>query len=193
MKQYYNVGASLPFLHPDRESFPAREEFLEICLPWLVEEDREILQGILAGSASPSGPIAAESVLPEYAAFDRTLRASLAVQRSQLLGRNSGDEHTSVEFDPDVERAVAEYGNQPHPLAAEESLDTARWNKLEQLQVGHYFDIRYLAVYALKLLLLERRATWTKELGTEHFSAAYQQVWAEIQHHVPKTESGANV
>ena len=44
-------------------------------------------------------------------------------------------------------------------LEAEKILDQARWQILEELSVGHYFDLDVLIIYGLKLLLLER---WQK-------------------------------
>lgn len=44
-------------------------------------------------------------------------------------------------------------------LEAEKILDQERWNFLEYLSFGHYFDFDYLLIYALKLKILER---WDK-------------------------------
>jgi len=44
-------------------------------------------------------------------------------------------------------------------LEAEKILDLGRWNFLEALSLGHYFDFDYLLVYGLKLKILER---WDK-------------------------------
>jgi hypothetical protein len=44
-------------------------------------------------------------------------------------------------------------------LEAEKILDQARWNFLEALSLGHYFDLDYLLTYGLKLKILER---WDK-------------------------------
>ncbi|MDD5194540.1 MAG: DUF2764 family protein [Candidatus Omnitrophica bacterium] len=44
----------------------------------------------------------------------------------------------------------------PSLMAAEEFLDKERWQKLEDLAFGHYFDMEYLVTYAQKLLILER-------------------------------------
>ena len=44
-------------------------------------------------------------------------------------------------------------------LEAEKILDQARWEFLETLSFGHYFDIDYLLIYVLKLKILER---WDK-------------------------------
>ena len=42
------------------------------------------------------------------------------------------------------------------PLEAEKILDRARWQTLEELAMGHYFDLDSLIIYAQKLLILER-------------------------------------
>jgi hypothetical protein len=44
-------------------------------------------------------------------------------------------------------------------LEAEKALDLERWQLLEELACGHYFDLDALLIYALKLLILER---WAK-------------------------------
>lgn len=41
-------------------------------------------------------------------------------------------------------------------LEAEKILDQERWNFLEYLNLGHYFDFDALLIYALKLKILER-------------------------------------
>ena len=55
------------------------------------------------------------------------------------------------------------------PLAAEGVLDRARWSWLEELESGHYFDGERLALYLLKLRILERRARFVKDLGSARF------------------------
>jgi len=44
-------------------------------------------------------------------------------------------------------------------LEGEKILDQGRWNFLESLNLGHYFDFDYLLIYGLKLKILER---WDK-------------------------------
>ncbi|MFW5801624.1 MAG: DUF2764 family protein [Spirochaeta sp.] len=194
MKQYYNVGASLPFLDPDQEFFPSTDEFIETCRPWLTEEHLLLLENIThVHQETPAAEFAAD-VLPDFASFERRIRAALAVHRSQRLEReHASGEVPDTAYDSESEKAVAEALAQPNPLAMEETLDTARWHKLDELQVGHYFDIQFLTVYALKLLLLERKSRFTQQRGIENFTVSYRAVWTDIEHHVPKTESGANV
>jgi hypothetical protein len=44
----------------------------------------------------------------------------------------------------------------PSPLEGERLLDQERWNFLEELSFGHYFDLDFLIIYAYKLLILQR-------------------------------------
>ncbi len=47
----------------------------------------------------------------------------------------------------------------PSILEAEKFLDRARWDYLEELSTGHFFDLEFLIIYAYKLKILER---WEK-------------------------------
>jgi hypothetical protein len=55
------------------------------------------------------------------------------------------------------------------PIASEEILAKARWNRLEQLELGHYFDTERLILYALKLQLLGWMALFDREEGAGVF------------------------
>ena len=44
----------------------------------------------------------------------------------------------------------------PSILEGERFLDLERWKFLDELSMGHYFDLDFLIIYALKLLILER-------------------------------------
>ncbi len=51
--------------------------------------------------------------------------------------------------------AISSYRN-PSLIEGESMLDQARWNYLEELSFGHYFDLDFLIIYLQKLLILER-------------------------------------
>ena len=59
-------------------------------------------------------------------------------------------------LDPYLTSSVQWATNQESPVESELSLDRLRWERIEALSKGHYFDIDYLITYALKLQLLER-------------------------------------
>lgn len=54
-----------------------------------------------------------------------------------------------------------------NPLGMEEHLDNVRWQFLDSLLVGREFSFDALAVYKIKLLLLEKRAGADNKQGAE--------------------------
>jgi hypothetical protein len=58
--------------------------------------------------------------------------------------------------EPSIARTAHQAARQASPLEAERILDLARWQYLEELSLGHYFDRDFLFIYGLKLKLLER-------------------------------------
>ena len=64
----------------------------------------------------------------------------------------------SAGFDPFIAPLVHWAMNQDSPMDGELYLDKIRWEKMEEIKTGHYFDIEYLAAYGLQLKILERWA-----------------------------------
>ena len=63
-----------------------------------------------------------------------------------------GEPHT----EPSIAHIAVTAHRNPSIIESEETLDRERWNFLDGLAAGHYFDIDSLIVYANKLLILER-------------------------------------
>lgn len=62
----------------------------------------------------------------------------------------------SQEADASLTAIAMSVHRNPSLLEAERFLDQQRWSFLESLIFGHYFDIDFLVVYGLKLLILAR-------------------------------------
>ena len=111
----------------------------------------------------------------EYYAWEVALRNHLMVQRAKSVGQ-----HAAVLYHGglgNIDLAVrVEQILQQNPLAIEQSLDRLRWAKLNEFAGTHLFDMIFLAVYLLKLKILERSALWQEALGKE----AYENICAEI-------------
>jgi len=52
-----------------------------------------------------------------------------------------------------------------NPLLVERRIDLARWEKLEELELQHYFDLQFLIVYYLKLQILNKWDSIRAEKG----------------------------
>ncbi len=157
MSDYYYLVSSLPMLDFHSSVSLEWESFTALCRGQLTSHDFDV---ILRVSLLPKGETKAPYVLGEWNRFEVTLRNELAKKRT---GHLSGDpsEHIRGEEnqDPFIESFAQWAVSQDSPLEVERALDAKRWEKIEELEMGHYFDIEFLTAYALKLLILER---WKK-------------------------------
>ena len=158
MKEYYYLVSSLPMLEFGMKMPFSYKHFLLLCQEQLSPCDMDTIKRI---SVSPGEGIEDSSTtLSEWKRFDRSLRNELvrfrASKRSRdLLEYIQGEDS----FDPFVSGFAHWAVSQDSPIEAELYLDRMRWDKMEELQKGHYFDIDYLITYALKLKILERWQT----------------------------------
>ena len=100
------------------------------------------------------------STLKKWNAFDKALRNELVKIRA---AHKKLDPLKYMRYeggaDPSITHIAAHAFRTPSLLEGEKILDQARWNFLDELAIGHYFDIDFLTVYANKLLIMER---WEK-------------------------------
>lgn len=125
------------------------DNFLKNCEEQLSFSDMEIIKD---KKYSP--------LLKGWKSFDTTLRNEIVKFRAH---KKSIDPHQYIRGenlqDPFIAKFVHWVTNEQAPFEAEISLDRYRWEKIEELSRGHYFDIDFLVAYALKLKILER---WEK-------------------------------
>jgi len=149
MPAYYTyLISSLPSLVFGSEPPFLFAEFLGLCQSFIPQADFNILQGS-SGSNQPA--------LRKWLEFDTTLRNELVKIRA---ARKKIDPEKYLRRDGFVDPYIAHsainaYRN-PSPLEGQRLLDYARWCLLDELCVGHYFDLDFLIIYAHKLLILER-------------------------------------
>lgn len=146
---YIYLISSLPMLHFGMRPPISFERFLETCKGLVSENDSEKI------GTAPIFTIKIGAV-PIFA-FDTNLRNALVRIRAARKRidpdkylRGDGCEEPSI-----ATIAMNAYKN-PSILESEEMLDRERWRALDELEAGHYFDLDFLIVYALKLLMLER-------------------------------------
>lgn len=97
------------------------------------------------------------SLSEKWNIFDRSLRNELVRMRALKRDKDPnnylrGDEGADPFIEPLAHWAV----NHDSPMEVEKYLDRIRWEKIEEIKAGHYFDIEYLAAYGLWLQMLER-------------------------------------
>jgi len=104
------------------------------------------------------------------------MRNELVKRRAPKLGLNAEDYMRGNEYDSACARIAEDVFQVESPFTAEEILDRARWRFLEELEIGHYFDIEKLVIYSLKLQILARRSLFSSEKGQEKLASAIRQV-----------------
>ena len=154
MPNYYiYLISSLPMLHFGTKPPFSFEKFLENCRDKIADADIDCIR--LAKEAyAYQGE---EPTLKKWSAFEVALRNELVKIRAvrkhiDPLKYTRGDGY----IEPYITRIAMNASRNPAILEAEKGLDQGRWRALDELAVGHYFDLDFLLTYALKLLILER-------------------------------------
>jgi hypothetical protein len=174
LAQYYYLVASLPLLFYETESVPSRETFLQTCSQHLRPSHYRLLRSTAA----------------EYLVTDKTGCKTLDLWRQweialrnelvRLRTKNRDLEAQShLVESPTVlsaQQSAHEAFGQESPLQAEDALNRARWRYLDELEVGHYFDIDKILIYDLRLQILERKALFDAEQGREMFEKIYAEI-----------------
>ena len=176
MGQYYYTAAALPMLTFSGEQPVTYDAFLSFCRDTLGSRDFTVLEQL--SFSSPDRPIA-NPLAERWRVWETGLRDALADLRSRALGWGGVVRANRM---PSIEtaRIAQNAAGTGSPLAAEELLDRARWNYLDDLQFGHYFDIEYLIVYSLRLQIVERRRLYTADKGAEAYREIYQSIQASM-------------
>lgn len=160
---YYYLVASLPLMHFGEAPKLASGPFLSRCATQVSAAHYAMLAGVELVQSQPQ--ITGLALLDRWHDHERALRNALAVARAQRLGIEPTAHLRHFRPHP----ALAGFAQQllalDSPLAADEALDRRRWQFLEELAFGHYFDLEILVIYRLKVLLLERRARFDPAMG----------------------------
>ncbi|MCX5656930.1 MAG: DUF2764 family protein [Candidatus Omnitrophica bacterium] len=147
--------SSLPMLHFGMKPPFSLERFKELCRRLIPEKDLEVIDFALQKEIHYYKEM--PHVLKEWVAFDTTLKNELVKIRA---GHRKEDpsrytrESGSVEIS--LMHLISNATRNPSLIESERMLDMEKWRKLEELSLGHYFDLEILVIYALKLGILGR-------------------------------------
>jgi hypothetical protein len=162
--------------------------FRELCRENLIGEDLALLEycALDPDSVKPGTPPeergAAYAELPPETSsefinrwwkWERALRLNLAKARAQQFRRDVPDAPDTF---ADAQAAAKAALAMESPLEAELYLDKARWDAIEDIQGIAYFHRDNIFAYLLKLLLLERRASFKTEEGFMQYKSLYASI-----------------
>ena len=170
---YYYLIACLPYLSFHKPQAISILEFSSRCNSYLKKYDFEVIESIISGN--PNKAARSLKVVSEWLNWDMELRTELAGLRANAKGLDKGLVNGLPE-PLDTARLGAKTSSYnlamnvfstTSPLDADEMLEIARWRRLESLEHGQYFNLEWLAVYCLKLQIMERRRGFDMQIGMD--------------------------
>lgn len=129
-----------------------RQGFLSECRKWLSDGDIKRIEGAALGNAAGSD---GTPVLRAWREFDKNLRSELAEAR--ILAKSNRRDRPAL--------SIKGIWEQPDPLLIEQAFERFRWEYLDSLEAGNFFDINFLILYYIKLQIIERLSHFNKEIG----------------------------
>ncbi len=163
-RNYYYFAASLPMLSFGTKPPLADERFLELADEFLSPRDIGAIAN--ARLIPPEKDGKGQPALLEWLKFENSLLNETVKFRAKKFGRDPNDYYRGDYVpDPYLAVLVAEAAGEDDPLQVERRIDLARWEKLEEIELLHYFDLHFLVVYFLKLQLLNKWQAIREEKG----------------------------
>ena len=100
------------------------------------------------------------------------LRAELAGLRAKAKGLAESLDATeqgakTPSYNQESHNLAMDIFSAASPMDADDLLGLARWRRLESLEHGQYFNLEWLALYCLKLQILERRGSFDMQIGMD--------------------------
>jgi len=155
MREYYYLIASLPMLEFGMKMPISYVDFLKRSREQLGSTDMGIIERIKIGPFEDTEDLSL--TFKEWKRFDRAFRNEIARHRAARTGKVPLEHIRGENYpDPFVSGFARWAVHEDSPIEAELYLDRVRWERIEELEKGHYFDIDFLVTYALKLQILER-------------------------------------
>ena len=175
MGSYYYLLAQLPYPVFGQKPPMSSVEFKELAMPLMEGKDALLLAAI----SIDSHPVETNTssgceFIDSWREWEMSLRLNLAKLRSVKIKR----EGFSVEppgFPLEMVTAAAK-AMQENPLEAEILIDKARWSAIDSIQGNDYFDRNSVFAYLLKLMILERQASFQAETGFSEYESLYASI-----------------
>ncbi len=177
MAAFYYFVSSLPFLKFNAPPPISRIEFLRQCEAHLPEDLYQQLAGI---DRVPRENACCE-VEARWNAWETFLRNVFVRLRAIRRDQHPDDDlRPNTDSFANLEKQVMEAFDGNNPAEERLALDRLRWQKLNDLEVGHQFDFEFLILYHIKLILLEKWADLDTERGRQELENVVQSKLPEL-------------
>ena len=187
MGSYYYVVAQLPSLAYGQTPPMKPQAYKDLVKPLLNAEDAAFLdmvgldphplpEGTLLATGityAENAPASGSDFIDGWREWERTLRLNIARNRAIKIKREGTPTAEPPVVPADAATAATRALAEESPLEAEITLDKARWSAIDSLLGVTYFDRNVIFAYLLKLLILQRRASFQTETGFSEYKSLY--------------------
>ena len=124
----------------------------------------------------------------EYYAFDLDVRNAKVRFLNKALGRDMerdvitlGEDGQDASPDSAEAARIGTILQDKDILSRERAIDTLYWNRLDEMTVGHYFDMDVILAFILKLHIIDRWHLLDEGTGREMFRKLVEEVTATFK------------
>ena len=195
MGSYYYLVSQLPYLIYGQTPPMSSPAFRDLALTKLSAEDAALLDAVTldpqptqpgdhrgTGSYADIAPSSGSDFIDNWKEWERVLRLNLAKHRSIRTKRETSSQAEPPNYPADAAvLAVRAMASAESPLEGEILLDKARWSAIEIFQGIDYFGRNTIYAYLLKLMILERRASFQTETGFSEYKSLYASILEGVQ------------
>lgn len=142
------------------------EAFRQECQRLLSAQDNALMERIWALEEIPCAT--GNHFLDSWNRFEHALRNELTWHRADRLDQDPLKYLRGPRvLDPLYAEEVNRIFKMEDLWEAEKALNKMKWRFLDDLATGHYFDIEFLLIYALRLKMLERFQEYASPVGRD--------------------------
>lgn len=171
---YYYFISTLPMLDFQRPSFDGGvAAFDEMCRNALSAEDAARLAAV--SLENPAQTEMQSEVQRKFLVWDTNLRNAIA-NVAMPDGAAQKYLHKEEDYFSEIESVVQNAAAKADPLEKDRTIDSARFDKIEDLSALTKFDFEFLAAYRMKLLIIEKYASLSVEQGEKNFNILVEEI-----------------
>jgi len=163
---YYYLISSLPAIILGEKPYYSSEEFMKLCSIWIRNSDVEKLSKLTLNLEDTNTD---NNFARDWYKYEKILRNSSVKNRAPKLNKDPLPYlKPEDKIYTDIERKVQDSFSSATPLEKEMALDKLRWEIIDFLEIGHFFDLEKLCAYKLRLLICEKWVARKKETGQKN-------------------------
>lgn len=164
---YYYFSASLPYITLESTLPLTEEKFIQDCQGLLSGEDFYFIAALLSDDNEYRPSTDEHQLLFDV---NRNFQNLVTQARAEHRGKDASDFIRGYRFKNEfINNIVNQALKETNLMKAQQMLDQAYWNYLDDAAMGHYNDIVFIGVYGLKIKILKRYEDARTDLGQEVF------------------------